>query len=224
MFQTMFCKEFYKIRWLWCVLFLLNVALTIYLWMSTRNLFSLNPSEVVWYRIIQLGEMYFESLRFFPVICGVLIAGVQFLPGISEKFLEQNLSSSLPGHVLLALHLLTGVVALFLACLPSIIGLWAITILYFPHEMVRMNFFTTTPWFLAGMTGYFGGSLVSLEPSLRYRICNVMISLSLAGMYLFRAVPGAYAHNFPFLLIPLFLMALSVFYPALRFAYRRTDS
>ncbi len=223
MFQAICFKEFYKIRWLWCVLFVVNIGMAANLWITVRRLFVLDHSEIVWYRVIHLGQIYFEPLRFLPVICGILIACFQFLPEMSGERLKLSLHLPIPGHRLMSFHIVSGMIALLLALLPSIAGLWVVTSSYFPHEVLVTVFFTTAPWFLAGIAGYLGGALVFLEPSMRYRFCNALLTIALVGIYVFRAKAGAYAHDLGLLFFPLILMMLSVFYPALRFRYRREE-
>ncbi len=221
MLFAVFSKEFYKIRWMWCILLVLNIGVSANVWMSTRRLFILDHPEVVWYRVIHLGQMYFENFRFLPLFSGILIACFQFLPEMWEERLKLSLHLPISAPRLIFYHLAVGFVSLVLVLVPMLGFLLWTTIYYFPLQMLTTALLTCTPWFFAGIAAYLGGALVLMEPNLRLKAANGLVSAAVTGLYLFRAEPGAYAHHLPLLFLPLVLMALSVLYPAFRFRYRR---
>ena len=221
MIQSIFAKEFYKIRWLLLVLFLANAAVAAYVFIHTRRLFVLDHPEVVWYRVLHLGQINYEDFKFIPLLSGIVISVIQFLPEMWEQRLRICLHLPVSSQKLVFVHLFIGLFAFCLAISPGAAALVWMTIQYFPTETLQTMAQTTLPWFLAGVAAYLGGTLVLIEPNLKFKSFNMLVSCGVAGLYLQWAEPGQYAGISFWLLIPLALMLISVLLPAYRFRYRR---
>ena len=221
MIQAIFRKEFFKIRIMWLLVLSANICLVMHIWISTRRLFILDHAEVVWYRVLQLDQIHFEQLKYAPLVSGILIACVQFLPEMwGERF---RLSLHLPvsaGFVAMG-HLLAGLVAYALIGIADLGGLWLITGIYFPVQGITASLLTALPWALAGICAYIGMALTLLEPDLRLKAVNLAMTAGTAGLYLINARPGAFGPSLPLLMVPLALMIPAVMVPVYRFRYRR---
>lgn len=222
MIKAIFLKEFFKIRWAFLVIFALNIALTIYLFISTRSLFILDHPEVVWYRVIHLGQIHFRILRYVPMISGILIACFQYLPEMWEERLRLSLHLPVSAHLLILAHVMVGLAAFGILVLTDITGLLVITAHYFPKETLVTSFITVLPWFMAGVASYLGCTLTLLEPGYRYKIFNLVIAAGVTAMFLYTKPPGCYGPALLAMIFPLFLLGLSVLLPGYRFRYRRT--
>ncbi|WP_320045412.1 hypothetical protein [uncultured Desulfobacter sp.] len=221
MIYAIFRKEFFKIRVMWLLVFIANLCLLIHIWISTRRLFALDHAEVVWYRVLQLGQIHFEHLKFAPVLSGVLIACFQFLPEMwGERF---RLSLHLPasaGFVAMG-HLLAGIFAYSLVALADLLGIWLITSIYFPAQGIMVSLLTALPWIMAGICAYLGMALTLLEPDFRLKAVNLALTAGMVGCYLINTRPGAFGPSLPVLIVPLALMVPAVMVPVFRFRYRR---
>ncbi len=217
MFYAILCKEYYKIRRFWLLLLLLNVAVSLQMFIATRRLFLLDHPEVIWYRVVQLGQLYCEQLRYLPVVTGVLLGVIQFLPEMNGGRLRLGLHLPLSPQRLIFSHLAVGVLALFVVLLPDILILGGISCYWFPVKWCITLFFTVVPWFLAGIIAYLGSALVLLEPDIRLKGCNTVIVTGLCYWYLQRVPPGAYRPETVLLLCPLVLLAVAVLCPAFHF-------
>nr|WP_319493298.1 hypothetical protein [uncultured Desulfobacter sp.] len=221
MIQAVFRKEFFKIRFLWLLVFIANLLLLIHIWISTRRLFILDHAEVVWYRVLQLGQIHFEQLKFAPLLTGILIACFQFLPEMwGERF---RLSLHLPvsaGFVAMG-HLTAGIFAYLLVGLTDLGGLWLITSLYFPAQGITVSVLTALPWITAGICAYLGMALTLLEPNFRLKAVNLALTAGMSGCYLINIQPGAFDPSLAVLTLPLALMMPAVMVPVYRFRYRR---
>ncbi|MEH0021020.1 MAG: hypothetical protein V6Z89_15300 [Desulfobacter sp.] len=221
MIAAIFRKEYYKIRWPWLILLLFNLGLMGYIAIATRRLFILDHPEVVWYRVLHLGQIHCEAMMYAPLLSGILIACFQFLPEMwGERFrLSLHLPVS-PGYVALS-HLFVGLTAYtILACLDLAL-LSAVTARFFSREGVMVTLVTALPWTLAGAAAYLGGALTLLEPNYRLRAVNLMLAAGVAGLYLNNGMPGSYGPSIALLFLPLALMMLAILLPVLRFRYRR---
>ena len=221
MFKSILIKEFIKLKSFWLAALLGNAFLAGYVFMGLRKLFVLDHAELVWYRVIHLGQAYYEPFMYLPLFTGLFLALAQFLPEMKNHRFRISLHLPLVPHLVVLGHVLVGLGAVFVILAVDAMALAFMTGLYFPVEVLGTVLLTAAPWMLAGLTAYLGGALVLLEPSWSLRIFNLAVSAGLTGLMLHRAFPGAYAH----ILFPLGLLVLvftpSVLLPAYRFRYRK---
>ncbi|MCP4722335.1 MAG: hypothetical protein GY860_22985 [Desulfobacteraceae bacterium] len=221
MILAIFRKEFFKIQWPWLLVLCSNLCLMAWIWVCTRRLFIMDHPEIVWYRMLHLGQIHFENMIYLPLISGIFIACFQFLPEMSaERFrLSLHLPAS-PWKITMA-HLATGLFAYTLTALVDLLGLGLITARYFPWEGVTISLVTALPWTMAGACAYLGGALALLEPNFRLKAVNLCLGAGTAGLYMADVMPGAYENSLGILILPLVLMAAGVLVPVLHFRYRR---
>ena len=221
MVSAIFRKEFFKIRWPWLLVLFFNLSLMAWIAVSTRRLFIMDHPEIVWYRVLHLGQIHFEAMMYLPLLSGISIACFQFLPEMwGERFrLSLHLPAG-PGGIAMA-HLLTGLLAYTLTALADLLCLGLITARYFPWEGVVTSLITALPWTMAGAGAYLGGALALLEPNYRLKVVNFGLGAGTAGLYMAGVMPGAYGHCLGILVLPPALMAAAILVPVLRFRYRR---
>ncbi len=221
MISAVFRKEYYKIRRLWLGVLLMNLALCVRFLICTRRLFILDHPEVVWYRVLHLGQIHYEIFRYVPAATGILIACIQYLPEMWGERLKLSLHLPISSHLLILVHVWVGLTALFLALLPDLgIMVW-VTQSYFPIQALFTTLSTAFPWFLAGVAAYLGATLVLLEPHHKRKLFNLALGVGCLILFLVPTEPGSYARLSIPLILPLVCMAVSVLLPAFRFRYRR---
>jgi len=221
MIRSVFLKEFYKIRWLMLMVVLANAAVCVYVSVTTRRLFILDHPEVVWYRVLHLGQINYADVKYLPLLSGIAIAFIQYLPEMWQQRLRLSLHLPVPIQTLVFVHIWIGLAAFCTAMLPCALTLGWLTLHFFPAETLRTIFLTVLPWGFAGVAGYLGGTLVLLEPNLRLKAFNAVICAGVVGLYLQWAEPGQYTRILPQLVLPLGLLMFAVLVPAYRFRYRR---
>ncbi|NDY74136.1 hypothetical protein DO021_20040 [Desulfobacter hydrogenophilus] len=221
MIQAIFRKEFFKIRVLTLLTLIVHICILLYIYVSTRRLFILDHPEVVWYRVLHLGQIYYGTLKYIPLLSGILIACFQFLPEMwGERF---RLSLHLPvSPALVALsHLLVGMTVYCALALIDLWGLGLIMGLFFPWQGIKISLLTALPWAMAGAAAYLGMALAMLEPDFRLKAVNLIITAGVTGLYLQNVDPGAYGPSLVLLIVPLILLMPAVLLPVFRFRYRR---
>jgi len=222
-FGRILYKERVKLRRGWYLLALFNLLAVARLYVETRHLFRMDHAEIVWYRTIELGHIYYESLRYLPLFSALILAVIQFLPEMRDERLRLSLHLPVRAHSIIFSHLLVGSVLLAALMALSAGGLVLVTRLYFPGEIVYSALMTSAPWFLAGLCAYLGTALAMLEPGLKLRIFNLLLSAGLLAPLLLKAVPGAYAPALPrLLLLPPLLLAAALL-PAYHFRHRKAE-
>lgn len=223
MLAAIFYKEFLKFRWTWLTVLVLNIALMAYLYVTTRQLFIFDHAEMVWYRVLHLGSIHYGIFRYAPVITGLLLGCIQYLPEMWGERLRLSLHLPLSPHLLILAHILVGLTALGLVIVMDMATLAWITALYFPMEGVLTTMTTALPWAIAGVAAYLGVTLGLLEPSYKRKIFNLIVSAGVVASLLQITEPGGYALSLPYLLIMVVLMVPTVLLPAYRFRYRRVS-
>ncbi len=223
MLKAILLKEYCKLRVSWQAFFVLHCLVTGYLFIDTRQLFTIYKPEMVWYQVMHLGQINYDLLKELPAAIGACIAFAQFLPEMREQRLRLTLHLPVCPHQLIITHILAGLLAICAILLPNLMALVFITNLYFPSEMGFIALRTALPWVCAGFASYIGTSAALLEPGLKLRFLNIGITCGVAGLFLFSAEPDGYSHLLPLLLVPLLLMVPSVLLPAYHFRFRRVS-
>ena len=166
---SLFVKEFYKIRWLLLMVILANAGVCLWISITTRRLFVLDHPEVVWYRVLHLGQINYGDFKLLSLLSGVVIAFIQFLPEMWQQRLRLSLHLPVPIQTPVFVYIWIGLTALGMALLPDLLCLVYLTVHFFPAETLATVFATVLPWALAGIAGYLGCTLVLLEPAYRFR-------------------------------------------------------
>lgn len=221
MIKSIFYKELLKIRWPLLTLIGLNIALMAYIYVDARHLFAMDHAEIVWYRVMHLGQVHYEILKYAPLLTGTLLGCMQYLPEMVGERLRLSLHLPVSTHRLILAHVLVGLTAVGLTVGLDLIALALITARYFPMEAVTTAFWTALPWCLAGLAAYMGVTLGLLDPGFKHKIFNMVIAAGAAGLFLYPAEPGGYNHALIILWAPLLLMIPAVLLPAYRFRFRR---
>lgn len=216
-------KERLKLKRGWLVLLAGNILALIYLYIEIRYLFRMDHAEIVWYRSIELGHINYSALRYIPLITALALAIMQFLPEMRDERLRLSLHLPTNTDHLILSHLLVGSFLLAIIMVISALGLGAIYRLYYPLEVVQVVLMTCAPWFLAGWCAYLGAALALLEPNLKLRIFNLILTAGLVWPLLEQVTPGAYAAAFPRLLWLPPILLIAVLLPAYHFRHRRVD-
>ncbi len=221
MIQAIFRKEFFKIRLLTLLTLAVHICILLYIYIATRRLFSLDHPEVVWYRVLHLGQIHYDLLKYIPLLSGILIACFQFLPEMWGERFRLSLHLPVPPSLVALSHLLVGMIVYCAMALTDLFGLGLVASLFFPWQGINVCLLTALPWTMAGIAAYLGMALALLEPDFRLKAVNLVITAGVAGFYLQHVDPGAYAPSLILLVVPLALMMPAVLLPVFRFRYRR---
>lgn len=218
-----FYKESIKTRLCMAGLVAASLIWLGWLWLEVRHLFLLDHPEIVWYRVMDLGQMPHTSLAFLPVICGLVFCCCQFLPEMRDERLRISLHLPCGMAPLMLAHFLFGLLFLSLLSLLDILLLLLMLGQHFPAEAVKTALFTALPWFLAGLYAYLCMAYALLEPQRRARLTGIVLGFGLCTPLLLKVQPGALAPALPWLALPLPLLLVGLLLPAMNFRHRRID-
>lgn len=222
-FAAIFFKECIKTR---LCLLMLTVATLLcmgWIWLGVRQLFLLDHPEIVWYRVMDLGQIPYGILAVLPVIRACVFCCCQFFPEMRDERLRISLHLPCGIAPLIMAHLLFGL--LFLALLSLLDGLlltWIMGV-YFPEEATAIALLTSLPWFLAGFFAYLCTAYALLEPQRRTKLMGAILGVGLCAPLLLTAPPGALAPAVPWFAALLPILLLGLLHPAMNFRHRRTS-
>lgn len=175
MFTSLLLKEWLKLKWFFITVMLLNLAVCINIFFDIRQQMQTEHAEMVWYQAIHIRTILYQDIRYLPLIAGLVLAAVQFIPEILDRRLRISLHLPIGRNRMLLLCLLTGILLYGGICIINI-GLIYLTLhTYFPVEVANSSLSTMAPWLLAGLLSYCGTVTVLLETSWPRRIFLTLV-------------------------------------------------
>jgi len=214
---SLFYKEWLKLRPFLLLLIVGNLAFSLYLFLSIRQQFRIDHAEMIYYQANHIGRLFYEDLRYVPLITGVILALAQILPEILRGRLRLSLHLPIGLAPLMMAHLLIGLAVLGVI-LALDLGALALTIgAYFPAAFVASAVTTALPWMLAGVAAYLGGAMVLLEPDRRFQAANLVVTAGVVWLCHLSGQYGAYENALWGLAVLVALMVPAVLLPAYRF-------
>ncbi|MBQ9877558.1 MAG: hypothetical protein IJM29_01470 [Bacteroidales bacterium] len=193
------------------------VLLVFYCLLSIVKTAQLNGTETLWVLILQRDYVLVETLKYFPVALGALLAVVQYLPEISRKRLKLTLHLPYPQKKTVFAMYGYGLIVLlaFFAFISIVI------LIVFRHfvagELVTRIFATVAVWFLAGIAAYLWGAAICLEPTWKMRAVLIGLLAALLLLLFISSTPEAYNRILVGLFIYVLCGQLLVFNSILRF-------
>lgn len=221
MFLSIFIKEFRKLYIFLAGIIVFNLLALGYVYAAMNRLFRMDHAETVWYYTMHIGEIFYSTLTFVPLVSGIIIAAAQFLPEIRNERFRICLHLPVSPHLAVIAHTAAGLAVLFAVFSADAAALVFMIALRFPEEFALRSLLTFLPWLLAGVNGYLGTAFVIMEPSWRLKVFNILISAGFTGIFLMRAEAGGYSEILPLLTLLTCVFALCVLLPAYNFRYRR---
>ena len=217
MIYSIFYKEWIKVRYFFLALVCLNGAVCLKIWVDIRQQLQAEHAEMIWYQAIHIQSLFYSDIRYIPLLSGICLAVVQFVPEILQKRLRLSLHLPVDRECLLAIFLALGLGLYAVLALLDTAAIWTVSRYYFPVEVAVSSLTTLLPWHYAGFVGYLGMSLILLEPAWSRRVFVLLvfsgfISLLFSGSGYCRLNP---ALPWLMLLSPLFF--LTVFQGGSRF-------
>jgi len=169
-------KEWIKLRpWLALIL-IAHLIFTAWFFLSMRHQFRIEHAEMIFYQANRIGRLFYEDMRYLPLLTGALLGVAQVLPEVMRGRLRLSMHLPVRLGVLMLSHLTIGLMAVC-TFLALELGMLAGTVgTFFPAEFVASAVATAAPWMLAGLAAYLGAALVLLEPARRGQAVNLAIA------------------------------------------------
>lgn len=217
LFYALGYKEWIKTRHLLGVLVLLFTAVLVYTFIELTYAIRLEGIVNVWYTYLYQGVTVAPWFAWLPLIAGLSMALMQFVPEMTHKRLKLTLHlPASEGHIMRCM-LLYGASVLLLLFVVFETMLAGIGSLYLPTEVLGQLGWQLLPWSLAGLAVYGFTSWVCIEPQWKQRIWNALTGAAGLSMLYVSQYPGIYAHFLTGSLVIAILALLFPLYSCARF-------
>lgn len=192
MWRSVVYKEWLKVRWFLVGYSLLGILGISYLFISLNHDFEFSGGKNVWYNFLFLGHQFFLPLKYLPLAGGLVMGIAQFFPETVNKRIKLTFHLPLRENMVLLWMQFFGAGCLLFS-FSIFFGMFtALSLVYFPLQMVAGCLISIFPWFLAGFAAYFLVALIVLEPAWKYRLFYTFVGAFFLTIYLKTSVTAAY--------------------------------
>lgn len=185
-------KEWIKTRWAVLLLTLLGLGVTGYALLSLGRIVAVRGAAHLWEVLLSKDVLLLDALKYQPILCGLVLAVVQWAPEMVQKRLKLTLHLPLPLGRIAFVMLSYGVVILALLFLVQMLILWGYLSRILAPELVTHLLVSVAPWFLAGWAMYGVVTWVVVEPTWRGRLLFMLVGYGVVSLYFVAETPRAY--------------------------------
>ncbi|WP_299098686.1 hypothetical protein [uncultured Alistipes sp.] len=223
MWKAIVYKEWIKTRRYLFAALLLTAGFAGYGLLRLYRAVELMGAGHIWEVMVTRNAVFIDPMEFVPLLAGLLLAVVQFVPEMQRKCLKLTLHLPVPAIATLGVMLAFGIAALavLFGIGVAIVGLGPLPVI--ARELAGNILCTAMPWFLAGMAAYLLGAWVILEPTWRLRAVNILMSLLVLRLFFLGEVPHAYDGFLPLLALLTACTASLSWISVVRFMAGRQD-
>ena len=219
LFKALSYKEWIKTRKVIGVLFILTLAVIAYSFIEVTHAIRLDDANNVWYGFLFMDNSLPSVALLLPVIVGLALALVQFVPEMTNKRLKLTLHLPANESSIVASMLLFGYFVLigFYVCsvLVYIVGFSFL----FSSEIIQMLLSKLIPAFVSGLAAYGFTAWICFEPQWKQRVLNLLVAIGLLSVLFVSQFAGVYLHFCFGLLVLLVASFVLPFYSVLRFKH-----
>ena len=212
MIKAIFYKEWIKMRWFCLVAALFLAGFTAYALLRVQRVITFKGAAHIWEVMLEKEVVFIDILQYLPVLLGVLLALVQFIPEMTHKRLKLTLHLPFPQRKMILLMMGVGLAALAVLSAVQAFVLWCYFHTLLAPELVSRILLTSLPWYLAGLALYPLAAWVCLEPTWRRRVADILVAVGVCRLFFLSETPQAYDGMLPWLLA---LLLCVLFFPLL---------
>ncbi len=198
---NIFYKEYLKTRWYSILMLIAFLCFTTYALMRINYILTMKGADHLWNFLIMKDVVLVEILEFVPLVGGIILALVQFMPEMYHKSLKLTLHLPFSPWKMINVMLIYGALVMLIVCAINLIVMLLYLHRILPIELYSRIVLTTIPWHLAGLAGYFLTSWICIEPAWRRRIANIIIASLFMFIYFLSTSAEAYNSFLPLLTI-----------------------
>lgn len=191
--NIIFYKEWIKTRWYLLLMFIATLGFAGYSMLRISRVAELKGVAHVWEVMILKDVVFVDLLQYIPLLAGLLLALVQYMPEMYHKCLKLTLHLPYSSWRMVNSMLLFGLSALAVCFIVN----YALMFVYLQRilapELYLRILLSALPWYLAGFASYLLLSWICLEPTWKRRIFNIAVSLLV--LRVFFLAPSAESYN-----------------------------
>lgn len=220
---AIFYKEWIKTRWYFLLAVLATLGFTGYSMLRINRVVEMKGAAHVWEVMLQRDVIFIDMLQYIPLIAGILMAIVQFVPEMQRKCLKLTLHLPCPELRMIGAMLLYGVLLLGALFAVSLGVLFVAFRAVLAPELVRHILLTAAPWYAAGIAAYLLAAWICLEPTWRRRLLYGAVAACVLRLFFLAPAPEAYDGFLPWLTLCTLCTASWSWWSVVRFKEGRQD-
>ena len=220
---AIFYKEWIKTRWYFLLAVLATLGFTGYCMLRINRVVEMKGAAHVWEVMLQRDVIFIDMLQYIPLIAGILMAIVQFVPEMQRKCLKLTLHLPCPELRMIGAMLLYGGLLLGVLFAVSLGVLFVAFRAVLAPELVRHILLTAAPWYAAGIAAYLLAAWICLEPTWRRRLLYGAVAACVLRLFFLAPAPEAYDGFLPWLTLCTLCTASWSWWSVVRFKEGRQD-
>ena len=217
MLKALFYKEWIKTRKVINLITLLLGSIVIYSFLDITRIIRIDGAVDAWTSVILNDIILIPTLKYIPLVSGLLLGFSQYVPEMINKRLKLTLHLPWSENKIILSHLLYGFLVLLFLFLVSYLMLLGIVRYYFAWELMATTFWASIPWLAGGFAAYLLSAWVSLEPNWKQRAFNTLIAGTALSLFYLEGKQGSFSSIIYYLLIAILLFIAFSFFSATRF-------
>ena len=221
--NAIFFKEWIKTRWYLLLACIVTLGFAGYSMLRINRVVELKGAAHVWEVMLSRDAVFVNLLEYAPLLVGILLALVQFIPEMYHKCLKLTLHLPYPQLKMINLMLLYGLLTLVICFATNYILMFVYLQGILAPELYSRILLTALPWYIAGLCASLLIAWVCLEPTWTRRVLNLVISVLLLRVFFLSSDPEAYNGFLPWLTIYSLLTISFSWLSVLRFKAGKQD-
>lgn len=210
MFKAVFYKEWIKTRWYLLVVSVVCGGFLFYVVGRLFKVVELKGAGHIWEVVVLKNALFIDPLTYIPLGVGLLLGIFQYMPEMQRKCFKLTLHLPYPAQRMVFAMLKYGSIVLTLIFGLMFLVLYIALDRVFPVELTSRILLSSLPWFLAGYAAYYFAAWITLEPTWKRRVLNMLVAAFTLYAYFLAPAPEAYNSFLPYLAVFTFaLLSLS---------------
>lgn len=221
--NAIFYKEWIKTRWYLLPAFLVTTGFAGYCMLRVDRVVELKGAAHIWEVMLMRDAIFVDLLQYIPLLAGILLALVQFIPEMYHKCLKLTLHLPYPQLRMINLMLLYGLLALTVCFAANFLLMFVYLQGVLAPELYTRILLTAATWYVAGLCAYSLTAWVCLEPTWKRRVFNLVVTMLLLRIFFLSSEPEAYNGFLTWLVVYSLLCVSLSWISVLRFKAGRQD-
>lgn len=221
--NAIFFKEWIKTRRYLLSAGVVTLGFAGYCMLRIDRTVSLKGASHIWEIMLSRDAVLVDLLTYIPLLAGLLLAVVQFVPEMYHKCLKLTLHLPCPLLKTINRMLLYGILALGVCFAPHFLLMFVYLQGILPPELYGRILLTALTWYVAGLCAYLLAAWICLEPVWKRRVFNIAVTVLLLRIFFLSPGPEAYNRFIPWLLLYSLLTVSFSWLSVLRFKAGKQD-
>ena len=217
MYRAILYKEWIKIRWTFAGFAAIVFAISVYIFFDVRHSIEFSSAIRNWLYIINMKHIYYSALKYIPLLGGITIGVVQFVPEVIKKRMRLSFHLPVNRDISLLFMVLIGLATNLIIDMLLYICLLTIGFTFYPLEIVLSSLITSLPWLLAGLTGYLACVMIVTEQSWLYRVLYIITGYGFISLLHLERGYSEYAFSIWKYVVIVLLFSFTILFPGYRF-------